>query len=103
MGRNTVRSERQVASKTITGLGLLAMCAAAGLGGSQAYKRFTEGIWTLYSTTQLFADLGIPYPRGAWTSVQPTIDWIMYQAATGVLLAAGLILWALGRLIGALR
>jgi hypothetical protein len=90
-------------SKTITGLGLLAMCAAAGLAGSQAYRRFTEGSWTFYSTTQLLADLGIPYPRGAWTSVQPTIDWIMYQSATGVLLGTGLILWALGRLIGAIR
>ncbi|HEY5711721.1 MAG TPA: hypothetical protein VIT38_07485 [Allosphingosinicella sp.] len=103
MGRNTLPSERQWLSKTIIGLGLLSVAASAGLAGSQAWKRYDEGFWTLYSTAQLFTDLGIPYPHGLWSSAQPTIDWIMYQAATGVLLAAGLLLWAIGRLIRALH
>src|SRR6185503_10511314 len=102
MGRNTVPSERQWLSKTVIGLGFLAMAAGAGLAGSQAWKRYEDGYWTLYSAAQLFVDVGIPYPRGVWSWLQPTIDWIMNQAATGVLLGVGLLLWALGRTIRAL-
>jgi hypothetical protein len=103
MGRNTVPSERRLISKTVIGLGLLSICASAGLAGSQAYRRYDDGFWTFYSTAQLFTDLGIPQPRGASAWAQPTIDWIMYQAATGVLLGVGIILWLLGRFIGLLR
>jgi hypothetical protein len=103
MGRNTVPSERQWLTKTVMGLGLLSIAAGAGLAGSQAYKRTEDGYWTLYSTAQLFVDVGIPYPRGAWSSLQSTIDWIMNQAATGVLLGAGLLLWAVARTIRALK
>jgi hypothetical protein len=102
MGRNTVPSERQWLSKSVIGLGFLAMAAGAGLAGSQAWKRYEDGYWTLYSAAQLFVDVGIPYPRGAWPWLQPTIDWIMNQAATGVLLGVGLLLWAIGRTIRAL-
>jgi hypothetical protein len=103
MGRNAVPSERQLVSRTLIGLGLLMMLASAALAGSQAYKRYEDGYWTLYSTTQMFADIGIPYPRGAWASVQPTINWIMNEPASGVLLCVGIALFALGHLFKALR
>lgn len=99
MSGQSLPGERQVVSNTVIGLGLLLMIAGAGLGASQAWRRFADGYWTPYSMTRLFTDIGIPVPHGAWESVQPTIDWIMYESAWGVLLSAGLVLAGIGRVI----
>lgn len=99
MEGHSLPGERQVVSKTVIGLGLLLMIAGIGLGGSQAYKKIADGYWTPYSMSRMFVDIGIPIPHGAWESVQPTIDWIMVEPAWGVLLSAGLVLAAIGRVI----
>lgn len=97
MNAQSLPGERQIVSKTVIGVGLLMMIAGVGLGGSQAWRRFADGYWTPYSMTRMFADLGISSPHGAWESVQPTIDWIMYEPAWGVMLSAGLVVVAVGR------
>jgi hypothetical protein len=93
-----------LAVKSIRGAIMLIVSApflgALYLGVAHILEWLRTGKWPRYSTTNLFSDLEVAYPKVAWRGVQTIIDAVMAAPAAWSLLGLSLVLsFTLGRMV----
>ena len=76
---------------TLLAIVAVPMLSALYLGFIHAVEWLKVGKWPQYSTTNLFLDWGITYPKVAWRGVQVIIDAIMSAPAAWSLLGAAVV------------
>lgn len=85
-----------IAAKGLRGASLAIVAVpffgALYLGFMHVVEWLRLGKWPHYSTTNLFSDWGIGYPKVTWRGVQAIIDTIMSAPAAWSLLGAAVVL-----------
>lgn len=87
---------RDIVAKGCRGISMVIVTVpflgALYLGFTHVVEWLRLGKWPHYSTTNLFSDSGIAYPKVTWRGVQAIIDAIMSAPAAWSLFGAAVVL-----------